>query len=324
MPIIGIDAGRRFTSQFLIGFAGLVGLIGAFGYACRWMENRHMFDRVQGFALASGALCAFAFALALVQAVSASHRRSMWFVAAGVIAGCMVVAGSRSSLILVVAVLLGLACGPRDAKISTPQILRFTAVAAPALSAIVLVMSWNSEAVRVRLALFKRSLSGDFSTDDQSFSQRTLSYEWAHEKWFDHFWFGTGPGHLYPTASAGMGPKDTFTIDTPLLVLAKFGIVGTTAILAYLVVVFVVVRANLERDAQIGAVGRAWLIGLMATVPFCAWTEDKGVALALTLLLAMVAAVQSERSSEGSPAAGRDLKRSIPQQRLGADKPITA
>ena len=65
--------------------------------------------------------------------------------------------------------------------------------------------------------------------------QRQRAYDLATETWSQHPLLGIGPGHRFPTVSEFGTQGRGYYLDTPLLTPAKFGLLGTAAIAAYLI-----------------------------------------------------------------------------------------
>ncbi|MDQ6795890.1 MAG: hypothetical protein M3067_13955 [Chloroflexota bacterium] len=94
----------------------------------------------------------------------------------------------------------------------------------------------------------------------------------------------------------------TFSADTPLTVLAKFGLMGIVIWVALAWATISTLR-RLRRTGRPGAIPRAALLGfatgIIVLAPFGAQLEDKGTGLALILLVGLALAVIRSSEREG-------------------------
>ncbi|GAA3593651.1 hypothetical protein GCM10022223_05700 [Kineosporia mesophila] len=117
------------------------------------------------------------------------------------------------------------------------------------------------------------------ASSDQSYLARQHSYEVAHTAWQEHPWLGVGPGGILGS-------------DAPWLVLAKFGLIGAMALSMFGACLCVSIRRarQISGPQPIYAASRGWALILIALTPFGPWTEDKGISLAVALLVTAVVA----------------------------------
>jgi hypothetical protein len=97
---------------------------------------------------------------------------------------------------------------------------------------------------------------------------------------------GVGAGHLFESASPGL--PQSFLIDTPAGLLAKFGLVGVLVLLSFLAATALVVRqrlrsGELQRALPLVGLGAVALSGFVFGIPF----EDKGFPVAFLLTYAL-------------------------------------
>jgi hypothetical protein len=307
LPLIGLDAARKVSASVLIGAIGVAGFVSALAYAIDWLNRRGAVEGGGRVLLATATLPILAFCLAVVLASRRGQPNRIWWATlAVIIPAAMLVTGSRTFILVFAAALLGLVGSAAKARI---PLGRLFAMATPGLLVTasllgILAQGWvtNSAFVQGRIAVTASVLAGDF-TSDASFQARASSYYFAWARFTDHFLLGGGPGHLYPTGS--------FTLDTPWQVPAKFGIIGSAVIVAYLLAIVRSVRNTILLPQPIHAASRGWGWSLVALLPFGPWMEDKGTALAFLLLVAATAAVAREQRRGSSPRSARFPERRV-------------
>jgi hypothetical protein len=296
LPIVGLDAAPEIGENAVGWLVGGLGIVTAIGFALDWLNRRGVSSLDVGrVILATMTLPALGFAYSTVQAARA-RRPLKWMLVSLVIVALFLVTGTRTSLVFA-ACYLGIIGSAKRGRYSPIRVFGLAGtlvvsvlVAVPFIGTFVLN---DPTFLSSRIASASSVFQGG---NDQSYQIRSVSYSSAQSVFFAHPWFGGGPGHLYPGG--------TFTLDTPWLVPAKFGVIGTLAIVLYLLAIAWGVR-NTSRVAgylPIHTTARGWGLILVALTPFGTWTEDKGTALALTLLVACVAAEsrrQVSRKDEG-------------------------
>lgn len=299
LPVVGIDAAADVTPRVAGAIICFVGVLAAVGFAVDWLSRRGVsslgVDRV---VLATTAVPALAFAYALVNA-SLAPRMLRWPVLAVTIAALMLVTGTRTNLVLVF-VCAGLVGAAAKARFTVGRLLLVAGATVAGCAATLpllggLVLSDPGFLTGRLAAAVTASRNG---LADQSFAIRAASYASARAQFAEHPWFGSGPGHMYPGG--------TFTLDTPWMVPAKFGLVGTLVLLGFLSAVVASVRRLRRlvgyRHAMTAA--RGWAFVMAGLTPFGPWLEDKGTALALMLALAFVTA--DARSATGGRVGSAD------------------
>ena len=290
LPVVGLDAGADLSTRTTEWLIAALGLIGAAGMAIDWLHRRDVSSLGVGrLVLSLTPLVALGFAMAITRAALGPHRLR-WLTIAVVIVTLMLATGSRANIVIFVAV-LGVIGASRKARVSVVRagsaIAITVATVAIALPWLVLRVSNDPQFLSTRISQALLVLNGG-GASDLSYQAREQAYSLANQEFHAHFWWGTGPGFLYPSGA--------FTLDTPALTLAKWGLLGTSVLAAYLVTLALCfVRAR--RLAGFGpthTVARAWVIVMIAWLPFGTWLEDKGFALVVTLLAAAVVASARE------------------------------
>jgi hypothetical protein len=326
-PWLAVDLARAASSRLILGGGLIAGLLGAASFVITWVQRRQLLDlpidrlTLPSMTLGSGAYC-IAVALAFR---SHGWQRAAWILLSVAILGGFLVTGSRTTFVLLAApaaaVLIDVWQRGRI-KLATdvlPVAAQFAAIAIvlsvsfggfPSLGSSSIGPSPNpsgpaggsgisgsGEPPQPTPAASKR-LEDRFSTLDDVVSGRDQSLQLRIEQsrvaWNEFVsspLLGIGPGHVFSYMATATIEAQALTLDTPLMVVAKFGIFGllmTGAIIAAFMhaVVSLVRRSGPAWPALIlagyGAV-------LLALIPFGWPLEDKGTGLALVFLLALAA-----------------------------------
>jgi hypothetical protein len=124
---------------------------------------------------------------------------------------------------------------------------------------------------------------------DASIRERLAQYEAAWSLFISSPIVGVGPGHPIEWVDVSGFPRSHFTADTPLVMPAKFGLLGMLVFLGYAAAYVGTVRTALRREP--GSPVPLALVGFgvwtLASLPLGFAVEDKGASLALILLLAL-------------------------------------
>ena len=140
-------------------------------------------------------------------------------------------------------------------------------------------------------------------TSDASFKERVAQYGAAWRLFLSSPVVGVGPGHSIDWIDVSGYPRSGFTADTPLVMPAKFGLLGIVVFLGVAVAYGATVRTAWQRDPRSRTTLALVGFGLLVIVgmPLGFLVEDKGASLALMLLLALVF---SERAAPPSMDSG--------------------
>jgi O-antigen ligase len=264
----------------------------AIGFAVDWLDRRGVSGLSFGrFILATTALPALCFAYALASA-DRGRRALGWLIVAALIAAILLVTGTRSNLGLAFG-LVGVIGLRKGSGIHPVRLVLYVTGMVGALATLVpwLASHLISDPAFLngRITQALAVVNGDASSD-QSYLARQHSYEIAHMAWQQNRWFGVGPGGILGS-------------DAPWLVLAKFGLMGASALALFGVGLLISIRRTrrLAGPQPIHAAVRGWALILLALTPFGPWTEDKGLGLAVALLVtAVVAQVKTAIERPGS------------------------
>jgi len=324
--IIALDAASTISRRHVIWLTSGFGLVAAYGFASFWLDRRQTVGgeevaAVQATVLASMVAIVVPFALALVLSLCGRRIRWLGLLLAVALACAVLITGTRTGLVFLL-VFLGLMGVPEKARIPFRRI--FLGVVPLGLVAAYVLPVIAAQVMRPgllekRIGLAVEALQGGFS-NDASGAIRLMAYLYTSDIFSDNLFFGQGVGRTFPNPNPG-GVRENFTLDTPLVYPAKFGILGCIVLLGAMVLIFrALVKAPgrtplPERTAVWGTI--AVLIGLM---PFGAPTEDKGFMVAVALLVALVATAMrtatltpdddvetAKTAGVGLPAAARGL-----------------
>lgn len=306
-PIYGVDAGLHGTRRQVEALTALVGVVGAFAFLVAWLDRRgYGLAGLSQFALASSVLVIPSICMCLALYLRQRTHQPGWLVLGLTQIAMLVMTGGRSSVIycgaiVTVFVVAGGGCGSRRA-LRALGILLATVVAAAAALAI------SSQVVGSNFLIGRYDWFANPSfasvQSDLSGQMRLRAYSILAGSWSEAPLFGKGLGFSYPAVVTGTATPGTYTLDSPLILLSKFGIIGAFVLLTSLAAMVVVLRRlpcagstaqQLVRGLTLGLVA-AWL----AILPGGAPTESKGFGVGLGLLVALC--VAWARSIESKPA----------------------
>jgi hypothetical protein len=313
-PVIGIDAGRDASSRIVMRWIGVIGCVAAAGFAADWLDRRGVSSLPFGrFVVSSLVLPALAFAVALVRATYARGRdRILWLLPIVIIPAAMLVTGTRTNLIVFLAILgvLGTTAKRRVPLGKALGLMAFGAAmvvtALPALAAVVISQPGFMEARTQALLLV---LSGNGGAD-QSYAMRNEQYYYAAQWISESPFFGKGLGFTVP-----------ISLDTPLAIPIYVGIVGTVAIALFLLSFMVAAKRTAESHGytfmHTAVTGIA--IVVVANLPFGPVVEDRGFSFMLVLLSMGLSACVQERVDDVM-----DIPVEAPRNDLKSEPPAPA
>ena len=277
-PVIGLDVGRSVSPNVAMGLIGIIGTLAAVGFATDWLDRRGVSSLEFGrFILSSLMLPALAFALACVQvSLERGIKRLLWLAPVVVIPVAMLVTGTRTNLILFVALLgvLGSKSRMRVTPARAIQIAIFGVATAALLVPVVGQYVINRPGfLESRIRAFLTVAEGNGEADG-SFSGRASQTDYAWNLLNAHPAFGMGPGFVAETS-----------LDTPLLTVVKIGWIGTFVLACFLIAFFVAIErsARLRGHSAMHTAFRGFAIVTLANIPFGTPIEDRGFGFALML-----------------------------------------
>lgn len=300
--IIGIDAAASVSLRSARITAAAVGVTAAVGFAAAWINRRGLSeaDYEQGL-LASMVALTIPLAMCLTLALAQRSGNLLWMIGAAAIMIAVLVTGTRTGVVLAVTILgiVGAASKmrvtPLRAGLGAAAGLLAVGMALPIAGA----MLSSERFVRERLNSILDTLTGGFGQDYSGLS-RERAYSYAWEKFEEFPLFGQGLGVFYFDPDVA-GTSSSFTIDTPFLYLAKFGVVGSAILVLALALVIrsLLTRGSGEWSLEITMV-RGALLAWIAILPFGPTTEDKGFALSVALAVLLIGASARKAEVESS------------------------
>jgi hypothetical protein len=290
LPVVGIDAGSHLSSTQAHRIVGVLGVLTALGFALDWLNRRGVSSLGIGrVLLATGALPTLAFAYSIAHA-RGTLRAPMWLLTASVIMSLLLVTGARSNLVCLFA-FVGVVGRKKNAGVNPARSAFYILAIVGALVVVVPLvgkyMIANPEFLDARVQAAKTVIQGT-AAHDQSFEARQYRYLVDQETFHRHPWFGAG----------AVG-----TSDSPYILLARTGIIGAAAMLFYLGAIALSIRRTrrMSGPLPVHTAARAWALVLLVTTPFGPWFDDKGLALAVTLMVAAVVAQVAHAGPASSP-----------------------
>lgn len=289
--VYGIDAGLSLKIRTLQGMFAVLGILAAFVYLTSWLVRRQQLPPSAELPLLSSSMISIpVICMSLtLYFTSRARLRYIWGLIAVLQMLMLVSAGGRSSVLYCTAIVLFVSASALFTRWGVVRLLILLGVAAG-----VTVGFFTIYAPYVRSSFLSNRLDwfSDVSFEavekDGSGEARLRAYRIMWEAFLDKPLLGNGFGYSYPPVSAAA--IDVFTLDTPLVYLAKFGVIGTFAILFAVVgLVRACVRLAHQRAERLqvlmmwGAAIAAW----MATLPSGAPTEQKGFGIGLAVLIAV-------------------------------------
>jgi O-antigen ligase len=303
-PILALACARVASRRWLVAVLTVCGSLASVSFAIEWIGRRQLaslpIDRI---ALPSEALAAALLALATATALTSTSRKWSWAAIAGVVLGLFFASGSRSTLLLL-AIPIGvapLAEIPRRlaSRVLFTELVIAIAVFFVAAAGIPFVnanfpSSTTSAATSAPDKLGERvNQVGSLLTNpgnDLSLQARVEQTKVAWQAFSSSPLVGVGPGYEFHWSMAAVGAVDSFTLDTPMIYPAKFGLLGLVP-LALFAAAYLRLTLELWRRRQRARMESLLAIGFGIVLAILGLQgspiEDKGASFALILVLAL-------------------------------------
>lgn len=298
--VYGLDAGMAVRSITLQRIFGLVGLIGGLGYLLTWLAFRGQVQIPGGVPLLSSSMLVVP-VISMYMALyftSSSRRRYMWAAIAAMLVLLLAGAGGRSALIYLGATLLVAVAVATRARGGLPRLAMLFAVAAIVVSGFYRIYSSfvGPQFLSGRFDWFAEA-SWEAVTEDASGQDRVRAYSIMWNSFLEKPLLGNGFGYNYPAVSAtGI---ELFTLDSPFVYLAKFGLLGATVVLLSIAGIVAATFNQAKRGPhrlRVVLMNASAIAAWVAILPSGAPTEQKGFGIGLAVLVAMSVAWNRESS----------------------------
>jgi hypothetical protein len=319
---LAVDLERSATRKLMLTLFLVAGILATIGFTIEWMDRRDIMRlSLPWIPLPSGALPSALFATASAFALR-SDRRLGWAALAGILLASFLLLGTRSRLPFVaLPILLAVMSGRARWRDQLPSLLVIGLSTAVFFSAATLALNLASGGesgpttpppVNAGELGDRIGSVGDLVRNpagDPSFQERVAQTKAAWNVFVTNPILGTGPGYEISWTNFIGQQESGYYLDTPMMEVAKFGIVGLA-----LGLVWIAAFALFVRDGYSGARESPEVLALIGfsailvySLPLSPPTHDKGTALALTFLIALVLrASRRERSTRQPAAIGAD------------------
>jgi hypothetical protein len=330
-PILGLACARSASRRWIVVVIVICGWLAAVSFVIEWLRLRNILDiPIDRIVLPAGSLGSALIALATAFAFVGAWRRWLWAAVAGALIGLFFVTGTRSTLLLLaVPIGAGLIAGrPWRRAISVVAIEVVVAVAVFVVAAAGISAVNRAPAVAVTQPTPSAAAGASASTtpppnelgtringvsslvadpgSDQSLQERWSQTKSAWRAFLTSPIVGVGPGYGFEWTDSASHARSAYTLDTPLVYLAKFGLVGLFPLIlfvaALLRLILALWAARTQAEVELLAVAGYGIL-LAASSALGAQMEDKGVSFALILLVGFgcTALIRGVRESPPKP-----------------------
>lgn len=332
-PVFGLACARSALRRWIIAALVVCGALASLSFTVEWVGRRHILDLpIDRIVLPTGGLSSALLALATAFALAGAWKRQWWAVGAGAVLGFFFLSGSRSTLLLLaVPIGAGLLAGrPWRRTAQTVLVEGIVAVAifvvadlgiALSTAASTQMLGPNATSSPVTAdsqapnGLQNRLVdTGSLLTDpgsDASFQDRWTETTVAWQAFLTSPLAGVGPGYSFLWTRTGNIQVSAYTLDTPVIYLAKFGLVGLIPLLlfaaAYLRMILALWRQRSESEIEFLAICGYGIV-LVLTSLLGSPMEDKGVSFAAILLIAFGCRALVTADQDGPAKGPLDLR----------------
>lgn len=297
-PVFALDAQAWLSRRSLEVLILAAGIVAAFAFAAYWLNARNILDlQASRIGLASLFVPAALFAYGMSAVLHA--RRLMWLAVSAFVLALLLVTGTRTNLVLLIAP-LAIALSARQYRLARSirlAVLGPIAVAATLVFglAIVNVSDASRDDLGVRIALLRET----GGASDDSFSERYLQAQVAWRTFKSSPVVGAGPGVPFKWRTIDRTAASTSTLDTATTFPAKFGLVGLFVLAIIIATYWSFAKALVRRNGP--TVEYLALVGYLAvavavTIGYSPF-EDKGFSFGLVLILALALSGVDRRNS---------------------------
>jgi len=300
-PLVALDAHDQVDRRWILALILVVGGTATVSYTLAWLDLRSIFaGPVERLVLPSGALASMFFVVTTSYSFRASRHRHLWALAAGVTLGLFLIIGTRGRLpFVLLPVVLGILSGGGMRATLQRWAVQYAAAAAVVLAVPILqglsVSPSTTPAEQPTEVLGRRLGSvDDLVTDpggDASMRERISQTVGAWNVFTVSPILGAGPGLEVGWIDYAGEPQRGYALDSPLMLLAKFGIGGLVVAMLWLLAFgrFVKDVPRRVRGSPEWLVLSGEIVVLAYASLFSPPMQDKGTAFALMMVLALLA-----------------------------------
>lgn len=310
-PLFALDLATA-TPRNIVRLLVVAGGVATITFSATWLRRRGLTELpLDEFALSSIMLAAAFFSFAVASAFT-QQRRHVWVFAVAVAATLVLITGTRSGLMLLIAPLL-IVLVPGFTSPARVGQLAVGVVSVVGLIAVLLVASGRlfpteQQRVQERIETTTATVLSD-PTYDASYRERQVTTTLAWETFAAAPLVGVGPGHRFvytvPYATGGSRLRDPLILDTALVTAAKFGLIGSAPLMLLVAGVMLFAWRLLRVTRSRTGLALVGYLGILAAAlvlasPF----DDKGFSFSLLMFLAL--GVSEWRRAEAEAEAEAD------------------
>ncbi|MFI8632492.1 hypothetical protein ACIGEP_07865 [Microbacterium sp. NPDC077663] len=323
--MVGVESGLKLSWRTVTVVVSATSFIAAALALTTWLSRRG--GDVLGFSqlgLASSMPVFAGIALALAMYFNSKTTGLAWLLLGLTQIAILVSTGGRQPAIFAVVGLVLAAVFSRRGLMQRTARLIFAGIAALISFGVVIAFSetFGGGIAARRLDFFDRVLDSGWSAiqQDGSIIDRSNAYDWTLQIWLSNAWLGRGLGINFPSVRSGYTDDGSFTLDTPLVVLAKFGLLGAVAIVLAVFLVFLAVfrsrKYSTIRELQAPTYSMVAIGLVLCTVLNGFPTENRGFGIFFSGLV-VVALAASRRAGFFGNEEGAETGLSIASTRSG-------
>lgn len=304
--IIALDAVGSTSRSLARGLVVLVGTIAAYSFATRWISARGLVEaagtNTDATLLSSVTALTLAVGLAFTLALADGRFKSRWVVLGILFVLAIIVTGTRSGVVFGL-VLIGIVGSRAKRRAPLRSVLAGAGVGVAAVAVMIPITAaffTNEDFLTQRLSSIWATAQNGVQSD-QSGAIRSRAYEYCLQVWQQNLLLGRGEGWAFVNPTTGVLGTD-FSVDSPLVYLAKFGVIGCLVLGTCLVCVFVpLIRRGRSFDWVVeNTAVRGCAAILIGFIPFGATLEDKGFSITIALAVLLVGSALRAQDTHGS------------------------
>jgi len=285
------------STKWILLLTIAVGALVTVSYTAEWLGRRDTIGlTIERLVLPSGAFASAFFVMTSAYSFRADRHRFLWALAAGLALGLFLLTGTRGRLpFFLLPILLAVLSRNRGLRVIGPSLLIHAAAVA-----LIVIVTWGLPALRspadpagtAPTWAERTGTVDDLVTrpaTDLSFQERVSQTVAAWQVFVRQPIVGTGPGHEIAWTDYAGETRREYNLDSPVVFLSKFGLLGAAAAAGWIFAFFMLVRRMRQ---HIGSTPEylalfGFSIVMIYGALFSPPMQDKGFAFALILVLAL-------------------------------------